>query len=48
MKKAEEKVCKCPTQENHVFLNVVPLTDHELESLDQFYCTKCNSFWKEP
>ncbi len=46
---ANNKVCTCDSsKKNIVLLDVVHLKNHELESLDEFYCTSCNSFWREP
>lgn len=49
MKEANHQVCRCnkPNKIDIVYLNTIPI-DNELESLDQFYCKDCNSFWNEP
>jgi hypothetical protein len=51
VKVAEERMCTCDDTlqelKHHVFLGVLKLENHELESLDCFYCPKCNSTWKE-
>jgi hypothetical protein len=48
MKQAEEKLCKCESKESVVQLPSFDIRPHELESLDQYYCPQCNSFWREP
>jgi hypothetical protein len=49
MKEAKKQLCTCKVKEsNIVYLNTVKLENHELDSLDEFYCTTCNSFWREP
>lgn len=55
-KKAEQRVCICtkesfterPDLTNIVLLNTLDIPEHELQSLNEFYCTACNSFWREP
>ena len=40
-------VCKS-TQHTVIHLGSEQLPDHELESLNMFYCLECNAFWREP
>lgn len=49
MNKAKKQLCTCKAEDsNIVYLDTIKLENHELESLDEFYCTECNSFWMEP
>ena len=45
---ASNRVCQCTTSSQIVYLDTIKLDNHELHSLDEFYCPKCNSFWREP
>lgn len=45
---ARNAVCSCDTTSQIVYLDTIKLDTHELHSLDEFYCPKCNSFWREP
>lgn len=47
MKQAETNMCTCEKKDQIVQLPPVDVRPHELESLDQFYCSQCNSFWRE-
>ena len=44
---AEKGVCKNP-EHTIIHLDRLDVTPHELESLDEFYCSSCNKFWREP
>jgi hypothetical protein len=49
MKLAEKRVCICDHEDsNVVYTDTIPLTNHELDSIDGYYCIQCNSFWREP
>lgn len=47
MKRAEEKMCECVGNKEIIQLPSIDVTPHELESLEQYYCIHCNSFWRE-
>ena len=46
---SEKRICICKEEgKKHVYIDTIELTDHELESVDGYYCVTCNSFWREP
>lgn len=47
VKGAIHSVCKNP-EHTIIHLDRLDVTPHELESLDEFYCSSCNKFWREP
>lgn len=48
-KMSEKRICVCEEKDKlHVYIDTIHLTEHELESVDGFYCIACNSFWREP
>lgn len=50
-REASQRVCVCgehAQDEYIVRLGTVDIRPHELETLDEFYCMQCNSFWREP
>jgi hypothetical protein len=49
VREAEDRMCVCEVKGDYVYIGTIKLEDmrHELDSLDQFYCVRCNSAWKE-
>lgn len=45
-KRAEKKLCENKYHE-FIYLETEEI-DHELLSLNSFYCPTCNAFWREP
>jgi len=43
---AHQFVCKTP--EHPIVYLTTHEIDHEIESLDSFYCPTCNAYWQEP
>jgi hypothetical protein len=48
IKEAEKRLCVCEDKINIIYLDTLDIRPHELETLNQFYCSVCNSFWREP
>lgn len=47
---AHKRVCVCKQEglkSEIIYLGTVEI-DHELQTLDEFYCRTCNSTWQEP
>ncbi len=47
VKKAQHRICQ-NNEHDIVFIDTIEGIGTEFESLDGFYCSTCNSFWREP
>lgn len=47
MVEADRRVCVCTGDKKIVELGALDLPDNEIDRVYEYYCTTCNSFWRE-